>query len=359
MKGIRIGCASGVKFAFDCCFYCFSVTEIKWAGKQRIGRKSVACAVLLALLIAVGGTSAACSGPVLVQAVARGAKTVAPFFDEALELGIDAMVDETFAIGGGTKKGDQPGLYGGTRNKKSCAKKRLTDFLGDPANRGKAQEWARVQGLAGPGEIRGFVRKLTPVVLRNDTLVKNHDYREGKAEAYEALLEAGIAVLVDEYGKPVVKCTCGNPLGSFDHDTGSLDVQWESARGKWKSYRPEKVVKIEPAAGEPLAAYELVDLEEGTAGLTRAAGVLGDAAEDETLSADPFRDQPGEAGPGAVGPDVDASSTGSPASPEPTPTSDGMPGTDPADPADPADLGTPVEPSPVDDLGQPPAGTVD
>ncbi|MFF4422904.1 DUF6777 domain-containing protein [Streptomyces sp. NPDC001549] len=83
-------------------------------------------------------------------------------------------------------------MYGGSRNSKSCDKNKLVRFLKDPAHRQKAAQWAKTLDIDAE-KIEGFVEKLTPVVLRNDTLVKNHDYKEGEADGFDALLEAGIA----------------------------------------------------------------------------------------------------------------------------------------------------------------------
>ena len=49
-------------------------------------------------------------------------------------------------------------------------------------------------------------------LLRTDTRVTNHGYVNGQANGFQAVLEAGTAVFVDQYGRPVVKCYCGNPL---------------------------------------------------------------------------------------------------------------------------------------------------
>ena len=39
-----------------------------------------------------------------------------------------------------------------------------------------------------------------------------HSYENGEAKAYQAILRKGTAVLVDDSGKPVARCICGNPL---------------------------------------------------------------------------------------------------------------------------------------------------
>ncbi|MFB7256778.1 DUF6777 domain-containing protein [Streptomyces nojiriensis] len=235
------------------------------------------------------GKIASQGAKVAVRAVARGVPTAAPFFEAALNLGKDAPVGKTLALGGGAKKGNQPGLYGGSRNGKSCDKNKLVRFLKDPLNRRKAVQWAKTLDIDAD-RIEGFVEKLTPVVLRNDTLVKDHDYEEGEAVAFDALLEAGIAVLVDAYGKPVVQCSCGNPLRTFERDVDSADVTFNGngrAKGKkWEAYDPRKVVKVEPVAEkQPVTTYELVDIEAKDAGLERRVGT--DGAQDEALPEDP------------------------------------------------------------------------
>ncbi|MFI9542948.1 DUF6777 domain-containing protein [Streptomyces sp. NPDC052016] len=248
-----------------------------------IGRAALLIAALLSI---VGPTTTAClPAKIAVKAVARGAPAVAPFFGEALGLATNLPVDGPPALGGGVHKGDRPGLYGGSRNGQSCDKAKLGAFLEDPANRKKAVRWAEVQGI-GRQEIGGFLKKLTPVLLRNDTLVKNHDYKKGRAVPFEALLEAGIAVLVDLNGRPVVQCSCGNPLGAFEHDVDSAEVEFKGGNRKWKSYDRDKVVKVEPTDdGEEVEKYELVDVQEEDAGLERPAG--SDGAEDTPLTVDP------------------------------------------------------------------------
>ncbi|MEA2398507.1 MAG: hypothetical protein QOK25_2063, partial [Thermoleophilaceae bacterium] len=113
--------------------------------------------------------------------------------------------------GGGpaTYSGGLPGLYGGTRNYTTCDAHKLITFLeGNPA---KAGAWASTLGIQ-TSEIRRYVNKLTAVTLRTDTRVTNHGYVGGRADAIQAVLQAGTAVFVNQYGRPVVKCYCGNPL---------------------------------------------------------------------------------------------------------------------------------------------------
>ncbi len=108
-----------------------------------------------------------------------------------------------------TVPGAEPGLYGGTRNVSSCDRKQLINYL--MANPDKGRAWAGVLGIAYE-DIPRFVMKLTPMILRSDTLVTNHGYKDGRATSFVSVLQAGTAVLVGRRGLPVVRCYCGNPL---------------------------------------------------------------------------------------------------------------------------------------------------
>jgi hypothetical protein len=108
------------------------------------------------------------------------------------------------ALSGGT-----PGLYGGTLNQASCDKQKMIDFLA--ANSDKAQAWAGVQGIA-VGDIDSYINGLTSVQLRSDTRVTNHGYVDGRATEHQDILQAGTAVMIDQYGVPRARCACGNPL---------------------------------------------------------------------------------------------------------------------------------------------------
>jgi hypothetical protein len=102
-----------------------------------------------------------------------------------------------------------PGLYGGTRDYKSCDAAKLVNYL--EQNQAKAQAWTTTLGIQ-VSQIRDYVSHLTPVLLRTDTRVTNHGYVNGVADPIQSVLEAGTAVFVNQYGEPVVKCYCGNPL---------------------------------------------------------------------------------------------------------------------------------------------------
>ncbi|WP_328841113.1 DUF6777 domain-containing protein [Streptomyces europaeiscabiei] len=134
--------------------------------------------------------------------------------------------------------GSSPGLYGGTRNVASCDVEKQIKVLG--ANPAKNDAFASVAGVE-PSDVPAYLRALTPVQLRMDTRVTNHGYRDGAATSYQAVLQSGTAVLVDDRGVPRVRCACGNPL----RPPVALKTTPEPKGDSWPSYRPQNVVVIE------------------------------------------------------------------------------------------------------------------
>ncbi|MEU9892465.1 DUF6777 domain-containing protein [Streptomyces phaeochromogenes] len=229
-------------------------------------------AVLLAAAVILSGCTEQRLFP--VRAVAAGVPSLAPFFEEDGSLGTDETKLRPEQAHSGLQQGNTPGLYGGTQKPKVCDVDRLKDFLTDPRNRQKAREWARIVGIT-PDRIEGYIDDLTPVLLRHDTLVKNHDYKKGKAVAFDALLEAGIAVLVNDQGLPAVKCSCGNPLQSFDKDPEKISVKFEDGNKKWDGYEKSDVVTVKPAP-EPLERIALIDVDNPDQGINRPVGSSGE-----------------------------------------------------------------------------------
>jgi hypothetical protein len=136
--------------------------------------------------------------------------------------------------------GAAPGLYGGTRNTSSCDVERQIRALGaEPA---KNAAFASVAGVA-PTGVPSYLRSLTPVQLRMDTRVTNHGYRDGAATRYQAVLQTGTAVLVDDRGVPRVRCACGNPLTPPVAQPGTPRQTGDS----WPGFRPSEVVVVAPA----------------------------------------------------------------------------------------------------------------
>ncbi|MGI5373694.1 DUF6777 domain-containing protein [Streptomyces sp. CA-251387] len=232
-------------------------------------------AVLLVLVLALSG----CDRDVplfVVKAVAAGVPSLAPFFDEDQGLGRDQQVRAQTAHGG-LQQGDTPGLYGGSRQPTICDVVRLENFLTDPAHERKAQAWAAALSIT-TAEIPEYLDRLTPVLLRHDTLVKNHDYKKEKAVPFNALLQSGIAILVDAEGLPAVKCSCGNPLRPFEGDTNRIKVEFDDRNEEWKGYEKSSVVAVRPAT-RTVQRLALVDVEEPDRGIDRPVGTTG---EDDT-----------------------------------------------------------------------------
>jgi hypothetical protein len=106
--------------------------------------------------------------------------------------------------------GEQP--FGGSGSNRVCNRDKLIRFLRQHPDR--MREWARVLGVTPTfRSVRRYIAKLHPVTLTRDTQVTNHAFKNGRALPFQAILQAGTAVLVDKYGTPVVRCFCGNPLG--------------------------------------------------------------------------------------------------------------------------------------------------
>ncbi|MFI0981111.1 DUF6777 domain-containing protein [Streptomyces sp. NPDC021093] len=149
-----------------------------------------------------------------------------------------ATARSTHRISGGT-----PGLYGGTQSLSSCDVEQQVRYLtGSNADRAKARAFAEASRID-PAAIPGFLRGLTPVVLRVDTRVTNHGFSNGSATSFQSVLQAGTAVMVDANGMPRVRCACGNPLLPPTVVQGTV-----SHRGQpWTGYRPAEVVVVTPA----------------------------------------------------------------------------------------------------------------
>lgn len=134
-----------------------------------------------------------------------------------------------------------PGLYGGSGDSAVCDPAKLSRFL--VANPDKAKAWAGVLRIK-PGDIGTYVARLTPVILRTDTAVTNHGFKNGEATSIPAVLQAGTAVLVDDRGTPVVKCGCGNPLTAAPQ---TKNAKYDGS--SWTGFRPATVTTVESAPG--------------------------------------------------------------------------------------------------------------
>ena len=101
-----------------------------------------------------------------------------------------------------------------------------------------------------PADIGPFLDTLTALTLRTDTAVTNHGFRNGVADSFPSVLQAGTAVLVDAEGLPRVRCFCGNPLQT----PVPLDnVRFEGR--PWTGFEPESVTVIGRAPREVRSSW--------------------------------------------------------------------------------------------------------
>lgn len=152
--------------------------------------------------------------------------------------------------------GAVPGLYGGVRSEAACDVGQQARLLA--ADRGKARAFAEAAGIEAV-QIPGYLRSLTPVVLRADAQVTNHGYSAGSATAFQAVLQEGTAVLVDSRGLPRVRCACGNPLGEPVIAKGQVTHRGE----RWPGYDPARILAIEPGV-QPVTGLVIVNTVDNT-----------------------------------------------------------------------------------------------
>ncbi|MFJ1753464.1 DUF6777 domain-containing protein [Kitasatospora sp. NPDC088134] len=182
--------------------------------------------------------------------VANAAATISP---SAAAPGSGGATASSAAASGGTVSGGEPGLYGGTREVASCDVPKLSSYL--TSNSDKARAWAGVEGIDS-SQIDSYLHGLTPVLLRQDTRVTNHGFANGQATPYQAVLQSGTAVLVDNHGVPRVRCACGNPLLPPSGTGGTYSGT------AWSSFHADGVVTVQPAPA-PVTQIVLVDQSTG------------------------------------------------------------------------------------------------
>ena len=186
--------------------------------------------------------------------------------------------------------GNEPGLYGGTRDIAACDAVQLTDFL--MSNPDKAAAWAEVQRIE-VSEIPEFVAGLTPVTLTRDTRVTNHGFVDGRAAPHQSVLEAGHSVFVDEFGVPRAKCSCGNPLAPPEPLTSAPIYVGDP----WPGFDSTTIIVV--IATVPVeGGFVVVDTDTGELITVPIGGY-------PTTVADPPADEPAPT-PEPAGPEVDA-----------------------------------------------------
>ncbi|MDY7105850.1 MAG: DUF6777 domain-containing protein [Actinomycetota bacterium] len=152
--------------------------------------------------------------------------------------------------------GAEAGLYGGTKDNARCDADLLIDFLTNDRNSYKASAWAAAHDID-VDEIDDYIDGLTPMVLRQDLRVTNHGFRAGEATPFQAVLQAGTAVLVDDRGIPRVRCACGNPL--LEPEAVASEVVYEGQ--PWAHFDEQALFRM--TEGEVEERFLLVDLPTG------------------------------------------------------------------------------------------------
>ncbi|MDF3292682.1 DUF6777 domain-containing protein [Streptomyces silvisoli] len=215
--------------------------------------------------------------------------------------------------------GSTAGLYGGSMHTSSCDVGRLVRFL--TANRDKERAWAGVEGIDAAA-VPSYIHSLTPVLLRADTRVTNHGYRNGAATSFQSVLQAGTAVLVDDRGLPRVRCACGNPL-----TPPALVANPRYTGQAWPSYQPSNLVVV-TAAPRPMVTIIVVNIQDGS-WFERFVGDKG--GQDKPVP--PPTNQP--SGSPSPSPSASASSSASSSPPPPPSTATTSPSSGPSTPTTP------------------------
>lgn len=188
--------------------------------------------------------------------------------------GVEALTSQPGALQ--RVSASTPGLFGGTGNPALCDLDALELFLAGDAN--KAAAFAEAVGIK-PDSIANWMSSLTPVLLREDTRVTNHGYQDQRANAYQAVLQAGTAVAVDAFGSPRIRCECGNPLAE------PAAVAAEFTGTAWEQFDPDRLSIIGPAEA-PVEVFTLTDVATGSP-VTRPAGRLYEVS-DTSIAGVPF-----------------------------------------------------------------------
>ncbi|MEM9712889.1 MAG: DUF6777 domain-containing protein, partial [Actinomycetota bacterium] len=110
-------------------------------------------------------------------------------------------------------------------------------------DRDAGEAFAETLGL-GADELGSYLSGLRPVLLLVDTLVTNHRFSGGEVVAFQAVLQAGTPVLIDESGVAQVRCPGVNPLleAEVGDEIDYVGTAWPS----FDENRVAIVVELEP-----------------------------------------------------------------------------------------------------------------
>ncbi|MEY2425093.1 MAG: hypothetical protein QOI61_665 [Actinomycetota bacterium] len=189
-------------------------------------------------------------------------------FTNSVALAAVPAIDATSAAGSPSSqglrsvRGTTSGLYGGSGSQQVCDPTAAVTFLLDHAD--KAQAWVDALNadttLSWSGgaklaldDIATYVGELTSVFLQADTRVTNHGFKNGRATAFQSVLQRGTAVMVDNRGVPRARCGCFNPL------IAPKPAASPKYRGEqWKEFDQTRLVIVAP--GAPTETLRIVDI---------------------------------------------------------------------------------------------------
>jgi len=243
-----------------------------------IGTVEIALAAVIISVTIVVSLHHGSSSEQKISLEPAGSVAAHPFMPSA---GQDATVDEFVRPGPpagftGPVEADTRQLFGDYRGSAHCQPAKIAGFLKSHPDVGVT--WSGVLGTR-PADLDHYLSALTPVLLRTDTAVTDHNYRKGQSSAFSAILQAGTAVLVDAHGIPVVKCSSGDPLTPSTAGTmNTTDTKSRYAGRPWNSFDAQKVVGIKPSRFG-VSSFVLVDVRSGQM-FSRPSGSSGDEDRD-------------------------------------------------------------------------------
>lgn len=215
------------------------------------------------LITNIGRSPTDTADPDAIRLEAVTYRSTSPFTDTLIDASDDEIITLASTAGAspdepltGTITGDTSRLYA-TREQPICNTQTLVDTLATDTTLRAA--WATAAAIT-PDTVDATIASLTPVILRTDTAVTNHIYTDGSPTAYQAILQTGTPVLVDQFGQPRVQCSCGNPLLA----PAPPEQRPTTTNGDpWASFTPERVTEIAPAPA-PAPQLTTVDSTTGT-----------------------------------------------------------------------------------------------
>jgi hypothetical protein len=117
-------------------------------------------------------------------------------------------------------------------------------------NPGKAAAW---QSITHTTDLRSYILGLSPVFLTHDTRLTSHGFKDGAATSFQAVLQTGTAVLVDNRGLPRVRCDSGSPL---DEPSGALTGDDFAGPG-WQNLDVDSIVAVQQSQ-EPVSDLKVI-----------------------------------------------------------------------------------------------------